>query len=260
MKKYITIFSSYLKQAMAYRSDALLSAVMSIFQVFISYLLWSMLIPPSGSLNGFTLREMVTYSVIVTAISPFAVSGEPMLAYASDIRTGKFSKYLYTPINPFWVFVCQSLASELPKCLMTLICGFIWGAVFNSVMEPLQAAMLLRALPMLIMAVIFILLMNYLISCLAFKFTGILGLVLIRGTLITFFTGALAPLEVLFGSAPVWSPLYYLVGYPALLIMGRETISAGTATLVLGAYILPLILLCLTVARGSRRLYEGVGA
>lgn len=260
MKKYLVLFSSHLKQAMAYRSDAIMTAFMSVFQVLISYLLWSMLVPQNGTLSGFTLREMVTYSVLTTALSPFALANDPMLNFGGEIRSGKFSRFLYTPISPFGVFVCSSLATQLPKCLMTLLFGCVWGALLGSVMAPISLVSLFGALPLLGLSIVFILLMNYLIACLAFRFTDILGVVFIRTTLITFFTGALAPLEVLFGSAPVWSPLYYLVGYPALVIMGRAEVPMALALCVLVAFILPLGLICLTVAKRSRHCFEGVGA
>lgn len=259
MKKYIVLFSSYLKQAMAYRADALMDVFLSVFQVVVCYLLWSMLVPVGGTLSGFTLPEMVTYSVLVTALSPFTTTSDPMMSFANEIRSGRFSRFLYVPISPFGVFVCHSLASQAPKCALTLSFGVVWGLVLSSVMSPIDIGLLLGALPLMALGVVFILLLNYLIACLAFRFTDILGVVFIRGTLISFFTGALAPLEVLFGAAPVWSPLYYLVGYPALLIMGRATVPMGTAMLVLFAFIVPMALLCLVVDRNSRRYYEGVG-
>ncbi len=260
MRKYLSMFSSYLKQAMAYRSDALAGALLSLVTVLMSYLLWNMLIPQGGTLDGFTLPEMVTYSVLCSALSPFAMNHDPIFAFADEIRSGKFSRFLYTPVNPFGAFVCSSLAASLPKCAFTLAASFLWGALLSGVMAPVSWGLLLQALPVLVLALVFVLLLNYLIACLAFRFTDILGVILIRSTLIQFFAGVLAPVELLFGGVPVWSPLTYLVGTPALLVMGRSSVSAGTACAVLILWSLPLLMLCLTVARSSRKFYEGVGA
>ena len=260
MKKYIVMFSSHLKGAMAYRADTLLNAGLSFFFVLISYLLWKMLIPNGGTLNGFTLPAMVTYTMISTAIAPFTASNDAMFAYADEIRTGKFARYLYTPVRPFGVFLSMSLAKALPQSALTVVCCVLWSLVFHDLMQPLSLPGLLTALPILLLMVVFVLLLNYLIATLAFKFTDILGVVFIRGTLVQFFSGALAPLEVLFGGAPLWSPFYYLVGYPAQLIMGRPVASPLLAFAVLGGSTLVLLLISLTVARGSRRFFEGVGA
>ena len=260
MRKYLTMFSSYLKQAMAYRSDALVGAALSLVTVLMSYLLWSMLIPQGGTLDGFTLPEMVTYSVLCSALTPFAMNNDPIFAFSGEIRSGKFSRFLYTPVSPFGVFVCSSLAASLPKCVFTLAASFVWGLLLSGIMAPISWGLLLQALPVLLLALVFVLLLNYLIACLSFRFTDILGVILIRSTLIQFFSGSLAPLEVLFGGLPVWSPLSYLVGTPALLVMGRSSVSAATACTVLALYSLPLLALCLTVARSSRKYYEGVGA
>ncbi len=260
MKKYTTLFSSYLKQAMAYRTDAIVSAALSFFSVLVYYLLWSMLIPDGGTLNGFTLPEMVAYTMCSAAITPFAMSNEAMFEFAGEVRTGKFAKYLYTPISAFGVFVCSSLAKALPRSLFTALCCVLWSLILRGVMAPIYPLAVLQALPVLLMMVIFVILLNYLISCLSFRFTDILGPTFVYEVLLKLFAGSLAPLEVLFGGAPVWSPFYYLVGYPSLLMMGRATVSPGFATAVLGGYTLLLLTLCLTVARGSRRSFEGVGA
>lgn len=260
MKKYCTLFAAYLKQSMAYRADALMSAGFSFFKVLIAYLLWRMLIPDGGTLGGFTLPEMVAYTMISAAITPFVISNEAMFDFAGEVRSGKFARYLYTPINSFGVFVSSSLARTLPKCLFTALCCGVWSLVFRDVMTPVAFSAILAALPVLGMMVVFVVLMDYLISCLSFKYTDILGVIFTSQSLISLFSGSLAPLEVLFGSAPLWSPFYYLVGYPALLLLGRAPVSPWVATAVLGGYTLLLLTLCLTVARGSRRYFEGVGA
>ena len=127
-------------------------------------------------------------------------------------------------------------------------------------MSPVSVTGILTALPVLLVSLAFIVLLNYLLSCLAFRFTDLTGVILIRGTLISFFSGALAPLEVLFGSSPTWSPLYYLADYPAMCIMGKAPVPPLTAVLVIGGYTLALALISGKISSSSRRLYEGVGA
>ncbi len=234
MRKYLSLFSACLKQSMAYRGDALLGAAFSLFSVLFSYLLWSLLIPEGGALNGFTLPEMVTYTVIGTALTPFVQETGTMFAFADEIRTGRFARYLYTPIQPLGAFVSQSLAGAIPKSAFTLLCCGVWSLLLRGVLAPIRLSGLLAALPVLLLSVAFMLLLNWLTVSLAFRFTDILGPVFIRGTLLTLFTGALAPLEVLFGGAPLWSPFYYLLGYPALLMMGRETASPALTYAALG--------------------------
>ena len=260
MKKYLQLFACYLKQSLAYRADAIAGAVFSFFGVLIAYLLWRALIPGGATLNGFTLPEMVAYSMCSAAITPFAMENEAIFVFANEVRSGKFAKYLYTPVSAFGVFVCSSLARALPKCLFTALCCVLWSTIFHGIMAPVAPLAILRALPVLLLMVAFVVLLNYLISCLSFRYTDILGVILIRGTLLSLFAGSLAPLEVLFGGAPVWSPFYYLVGYPALLMLGRAPVPPWLAAAVLGGYTLLLLALCLTVARGSRRYFEGVGA
>ena len=104
------------------------------------------------------------------------------------------------------------------------------------------------------------LLLNYLIACLAFRFTEVFGVVLVRGTLMEFFCGYLAPVELLFGAALRWSPLSYLAGYPALLLMDCAAVPPSQAALVLLVWSLALGAVCAVVSRRSRVYFEGVGA
>ncbi|MDD3411212.1 MAG: ABC-2 family transporter protein [Eubacteriales bacterium] len=260
MKKYCMLFGSCLKQSLTYRADALTGAALSFFSVLIAYLLWSLLIPQGGELGGFTLPAMVTYTMIGTALSPFVQSSATMLAFADEIRTGKYARYLYTPISPFGAFASQSLAAALPGSLFTALCCLLWSLVFHRLMQPLSLTGTLCALPVLALSAAFVLLLNHLIVSLAFRFTDVLGVVLIRGTLLSLFSGGLAPLEVLFGGAPLWSPLYYLIGYPAQLMMGRPVASPWLACAALGAWTLLLAALTALTLRRSRAAFEGVGA
>ena len=118
----------------------------------------------------------------------------------------------------------------------------------------------LIALGVLALGCVFTLLLNYLIACLAFRFTEVYGVVLVRGTLMEFFCGFLAPVELLFGAALRWSPLSYLAGYPALLLMDCAAVPPSQAALVLLVWSLVLGAVCAVVSRRSRVYFEGVGA
>ena len=173
--KYLMMFLTHLKAAMAYRADTLLSALFSFFRVLICYLLWRMLIPEGGTLDGFTLPQMVTYSVMTTALIPLNMSGDPINAFANDIRTGKFVRHLTAPVQPFFVFLASSAASGVPPFVMTAGCCCVWALCFCGMLCPLDAAMLLPALGVLALGCVFTLLLNYLIACLAFRFTEVYG-------------------------------------------------------------------------------------
>ena len=258
--KYLVMFLTHLKAAMAYRADTLLSALFSFFRVLSCYLLWRMLIPEGGTLDGFTLPQMVTYSVMTTALVPLNMSGDPINAFADDIRTGKFVRHLTAPVQPFFVFLSSSAASGVPPFVMTAGCCCIWALLFRGMLCPLNAAMLLPALGVLALGCVFVLLLNYLIACLAFRFTEVFGVVLVRGTLMEFFCGYLTPVELLFGAALRWSPLSYLAGYPALLLMDCAAVPPSQAALVLLVWSLALGAVCAVVSRRSRVYFEGVGA
>lgn len=260
MSKYLRMFSATLKSRMIYRGDTLLSAAFTFFSVLMYYLLWSLLIPDGGELRGFTLPQMMTYIMISSALTPIVQEDSMMFTMADEIRTGKFAKYINSPVSPFGAFISRSLAGALPRTMFTALCCVIWSLIFSGVMSPLDPRALVWAPLLLALITLFMVLINYLVACCAFRYTDILGIIFVRNALLSFFSGGLAPLEVLLGAAPVWSPFYYLINYPALLLMGRATVAPLTACAVLGGYSALLLLLCLTLARRSRVYFEGVGA
>lgn len=258
--KYLHLFQTHLKQGMVYRSDALLGATMSFFRVMLCYLLYAMLVPKGGTLGGFTLPELVSYSVLSAALSPFVMNDSTIFAFSDEVRTGRFSRFFYTPVSPFAAFMCQSFAAVLPGSAMTLLCCVLWGALLSGTMAPIFPGQILWFLPIFALAVAFRLLLNYVLFCQSFRLTNVTGVVFLVSNLIALFSGSLAPLEVLFPAAPLWSPLYYLVDYPVMLLMGRQAAPPLTALLVLLAWTLLLFLLGLVLNKRARRAYEGVGA
>ena len=258
--KYLMMLATHVKQGLAYQVDAWVHAGFTFFRVLLSYLLFSMLIPEGGTLSGFTLPEMVTYSILTTAIRPLLLGSSTVNHFAVEIRTGRYMKYIVSPLSPFGAFAMSTVAGGIFPFALTALCCAVWGLLFRGVLAPIQLANLPNALSILLLSFVFMLLLNYLISCLAFRYHEIFGLLMIRDTLFELFTGALAPLEMLFGGVPAWSPLYYLVGYPVSLLLGRPGVPQATALVSMGLWTFGMALLCILVARKSRVYFEGVGA
>jgi ABC-2 type transport system permease protein len=106
------------------------------------------------------------------------------------------------------------------------------------------------------------LLLNHCIALLSLKFIDITGFIIGKGALIELLSGALIPLTLL--PAPLvaglrFSPFYYVVFYPANLVLGKVTEPPVVAVLVLASWCAILYAVAQGWFRRARRLYEGVG-
>jgi ABC-type uncharacterized transport system permease subunit len=100
------------------------------------------------------------------------------------------------------------------------------------------------------------------VASLSLKYLDVTGLMILKGTLIEFFSGALIPLQLL--PVPITeilkaTPFYYVVYYPASLFINQQTEPPWVAALVLAGWCVLLYGLNGVWFKRARRYYEGVG-
>src|SRR5262245_59029614 len=101
LRKYLMIFRVSLAERLTYRLDFALATVLRFLPMLTTILLWSAIYAGSGQndLDGFSLRQMIAYLLLVDISRMF--SSMPGLAngIARDIRDGSLKKYLLQPID-----------------------------------------------------------------------------------------------------------------------------------------------------------------
>jgi ABC-2 type transport system permease protein len=263
MRKYIEIGKITFRAELAYRFDVFVGILLSIFRIFLGFILWSALFQEKSEIGGFTFNMMVTYYIIISFFSKLDTSEGIVGQLSSEIRQGKFSKYLVQPLKPLGYFISCNYARTL---FIFFISGFVTAVFFLIFNEYLvfntSFTMVLVAVFINLLGLNFLMLLNYFIGILSFKFYDISAFNMIKQSIFEFITGTFIPL-VLF---PSWVqgfmklfPFYYIYYYPAAMIVtGNNNEVFLAITILISWNILMFAVIQITYKR-LRKKFEGVG-
>lgn len=264
IKKYLEIGRISMKTQMAYRFDVYLSAVMPFVRVFLAYALWSVLFTGKETIGGYTMNMMITYYILVAFLARLDQSNNMVWNFANEIREGQFTKYLVKPVSPLGHFMAASFAKTLYILGVSVATVFVLALIFRKLfVAPSSMENLALALFIAFLGLIFMSLLNYLTSIMAFKVTEIAGIHLLKYNIVEFLSGMLIPLMLLpSGVQQVmrFFPFYYIQYLPASLYLGKNTDEVLTGIAVLTLWIIALYFVSEYTYHRLRRKYEGVGA
>jgi ABC-2 type transport system permease protein len=147
---------------------------------------------------------------------------------------------------------------------ISLVTVMVLALLFNKLfVAPSSLLNLALALIIAFLGLIFMSLINFLTSIMAFKVTEIAGIHLVKYNIVEFLSGTLIPLMLLpSGVLQVMKffPFYYVQYLPASLYLGKSTDEAWVGIVVLIVWNLILWGVAEYTYRRLRRKYEGVGA
>lgn len=263
MKKYIEIGKITFKAELAYRFDVFVGILLSIFRILLSFILWSALFQGKSEIGGFTLNMMVTYYIVISFFSKLDTSEGVVNQLSSEIRQGKFSKYLVQPLKPLCYFVSSNYAKTV---FIFFISGFvtvIFFLVFNKYLVfNTSFFMVLIALLINLLGLNFLMLLNYFIGILSFKFYDISAFNMIKQSIFEFICGTFIPLALF----PEWIqgcmklfPFYYIYYYPAAMLVTGDNNENFLAIAVLIFWNIFMFSVIKVVYKILRRKFEGVG-
>lgn len=227
LRKYWRILQIALMERLAYRGDWMLTTFLRFLPMITTILLWTAIYAGSANveLAGFSLREMISYLLLVHISRMF--SSMPGLAggIARDIREGTLKKYLLQPLDmlgylisyriahkiaymtavaiPYTVlfFICRGYFTAWPDAttfcvyLLTLILGFVVGFHFDACM-----------------------------GMIGFWFLEVSSLLYIVNMMNYFVSGHMFPLDLLPSPWPEILralPFHYLAYFPAAVFLGK---------------------------------------
>lgn len=263
MKKYIEIGKITFKAELVYRFDVFVGILLSIFRIFLSFILWSALFQGKSEIGGFTFSMMVTYYIIISFFSKLDTSEGIVNQLSSEIRQGKFSKYLVQPLKPLGYFICCNYARTLFICFISGFVTLLFFLIFNKYLVfNASFSMVLTAVFINLLGLNFLMLLNYFIGILSFKFYDISAFNMIKQSIFEFITGTFIPLALF----PAWIqgcmklfPFYYIYYYPAAMIVTGDN---KEVFLAIGALIFWNALMFIVIKiiyERLRRKFEGVG-
>ncbi len=259
---YLEVAKITWKSMLAYQADTWLGAALSGVRICLSFPLWSAIYAGRSQVGGYTLPMMITYALISSLLARLQHQDTVAWQFANEVREGVFSKYLAHPISVLHYFLSAGLGRWSYLLLFNLAALLVWGTVFSRWLVLPSNAESLWLLILIPLGAVVMLLLNHLIASLSLKYQDIGGLMILKGSLIEFFSGALIPLQLL--PAPLTSvlrftPFYYVVYYPASLLLGTQSEPPPLAALILLAWCAVFYALNRLWFTRARRFYEGVG-
>lgn len=270
------ILKTCISERLTYRADFAFATLVRFLPIVTQVFLWTAVYTSAKSpdLNGYTLKNMVAYALLVMVGRAF--SSMPGLAsgIARDVRDGTIKKYLTQPVDMlaylFWARVAHKLVYYVvavgPFALVFYLCrGFFDSAPDLSTIAAFVVS--------LVIAFLIGFLMECLIGLVSFWFLEVSSLIFIFMMVNYFLSGHMVPLDwlpSLFGRWPTAQqvvrdgmlllPFPYLAYFPASIMLGKHSGSEMWLQLGVGGIWVGLLYAAsrLAFARGVRR-YSAFG-
>lgn len=263
MKKYFEIARITWKSMLVYRYDVFSGALFSVCKILLAYLMWSIIFKSKDQVGGYDFSSMITYYIIATLFGRLDQSNGLNWQFSGEIRNGQFGKYLVRPLRPVLYFAACSYSKSLYVFGINLAAAVAWVLIFSGRFSvSVNISDMFLSVLIFLLGLNFMILFNYFLSILSFKFINIDGLNVLKGNLIEFISGALIPLTV-FPTAvtKVFSllPFYYTVYYPTALFIGKNVEKPVIAVAVMIFWNAVMISAVSLYYRSAVRKFEGVG-
>jgi ABC-2 type transport system permease protein len=263
MKKYLEIAKITFKAELSYRFDVIIGILLSVCRIILSFILWSALFKGKDTIAGFSFNMMITYYIVISFFSKLDMSESIVNQLSNEIKQGKFSKYLVQPVKPLWYFISSTCAKTVFIFCISGAVTTVFALIFNKYLSFNGSfSMILIALLINILGLIFLMLLNYYIGILSFKFYDIWAFNMIKNNIFEFITGTFIPLSLF----PIWVqsglklfPFYYIYYYPANMIVTGDTQNVLSAIAILIGWNLFMFVAIHVTYKALRKKYEGVG-
>ena len=227
MKKYWSIFKISFEQEFVYRLNFILWRVRNVFQILLTYFLWSTVFAnPQTQIFGYDRAKILTYVFGIMIVRAIVFSARAM-DVSTDIAQGDLSNYLLKPISYFKYWFTRDISS---KALNLIFASVEFLALFV-ILKPQfffqgNPVILFAFLVGVILAVMIYFFLLFLISSIPF-WTPEIGWgshFLVTVVIIEAFSGSLFPINILPGglqSLALATPFPYLIYFPVEIYLGN---------------------------------------
>jgi len=252
---YGAVLAAVPKFYAAYRAWVWAEFIVQILAMVVLYFFWQAVYASGGTLGGLTFQQTINYVMIAQLLMPL-IDNNLIFSFGWMIREGQVAIDLLRPMDfqaRFYVDAAGSLALNL--LLKTPL--LIIAVVFFQVQLPRDVATWLVFLVSLVLGHGVMFFFDWIFSCLAFYSTETWGLSVVRVAVVTFFSGAIVPLQMM----PDWLraiasalPFAQSVYVPVSFLSGVTPISAAPqAWLIQLAWLIGLGVLSRLVFKRSAR-------
>ncbi len=222
--KYLLIIRNTWNVAFTYRLSFIVWRVRSVIQYLMAYLFWVAVIPTNGSVLGYTQNDIITYtfgSMVIVSIVFSTLTPN----IASEINEGKLSQYLLQPLGYIKFWFAKDIADKSLNILFSIFeLSILFLLLHPPVFIQTHIFTLLSTLVAVLLAVILYFYFSVILALYGFWSNESWGVRFIFSQLVSFFSGAIFPLDML--PHPLFIafqllPFPYMLFFPLKTYMGN---------------------------------------
>jgi ABC-2 type transport system permease protein len=220
--KYWALVIAAIQRAITYRGTTLLSLLSGLVWVAVLFYLWRTVYADQPRLGNFDWNQMRTYILVSYAVSTL-ISFSSAARILSAVRTGDIVMELLRPVDYLLFQLAQTFGSALIEGLLGSIIALLLGFLLLGIAPPASVPAALLFLISVGLGFLIKFLITFLVALLCFWTTNGLGLIWAQTAVISLFSGALIPLQLLpgwLGTVALAAPFQGIVYTPVMIYMG----------------------------------------
>ena len=245
MRKYIEIFKSQLQLDAAYNGWFWANAVASVIGLLIAFSFWHAVYRHTAQIANMNLPTMISYVVIAMILGNY-VSGVGN-RLSESIRSGEVAIELMKPYDLLLKLIWLDLGSKVSASVRNSLPLLVIGYAFLGVLAPVSLASGALFAVSAMLGVLIGTQFDLIIGVLAFWTVNIWGLRVLRGGILSIFTGTLIPVTLF----PAWLlhisealPFQSMVYTPVAIYTGAIPLrTVGMTLLIQAAWLIGLYVL-----------------
>lgn len=244
-KRYKAFMKTGILNIFAYKFNIFSWLLVVASSLLCLFFLWAAVFnnSPVDVINGFTFKEIVSYTIIVNIFGFTMGGGETQDVITDEIQNGQIAMSLIKPISYRLRFTFSTLGSLLAS---NLIVGFPL-LIVSTIILTVNDFMTLPSLPEFALIIIFFLIaqviakllfdvIDYIFGLIAFYTMASFGLNQIKEVIVNFLSGMLIPIAFF----PEWTkeivnylPFVGMAQNPTLIYLGRMSVSESLFSILL---------------------------
>jgi ABC-2 type transport system permease protein len=220
--KYRALALAAVQRAITYRGNLLLNLLSGLIWVAVLYYLWRAVYAAQAQLGGLDWRQMRTYILVGYAINAL-LTFTSLSRMMAVIRTGEIATELLRPIDYMRAQLAQIAGTALVEGCLSAVLALALGFLLLDIAPPVSPLVALLFLLSVGLGFLIKFLISFLVALLCFWTLNGVGLIWAQTAIISTFSGALIPLQLMPGwlqTIALAAPFQAIVYTPLTIYLG----------------------------------------
>ena len=262
VKLYLQQFKTTFASMFQYRVALLIWMIGQVLEPLIFLVVWSTVSNgKGGSVGDYTTGAFVSYFLVLMLVNQFTYTWL-MWDYEWRIRDGTLSFALLKPVHPIHSFIADNMMSKAIQLPVLTVIAVALAFAFHAALS-VSLWVVAAFIPVLILAFFVRFLLEWTLAQAAFWTTRVSSLNQLYFLMLLLFSGQIAPLSLLPYPVQIAAkilPLYWTVGFPTELLLGKVTPSATLFGIgVLAVWLIIVFFVSRVIFRLGVKAYSAVG-